>query len=72
MIPNDDCLNSFNRSWIRWVGASPLMYVPNLFAILFVGSGLRGVHPRLNGLLAAGACLGALLLGLGHMTRLIW
>jgi hypothetical protein len=33
---------------------------------------LLGVRPRWNLLALVGACAGVTLLGLGHMTRVIW
>ncbi|HVR96127.1 MAG TPA: hypothetical protein VMW27_05905, partial [Thermoanaerobaculia bacterium] len=35
LVPNDDCANPFNERWIATVGASPLMFLPNLYAGLF-------------------------------------
>lgn len=72
LVPNDACANPFNGWWIDTVGASPLMFVPNLFASLFGIAALLGVHPRWNTAALAAACLGVTLLGLGHMTRVIW
>jgi hypothetical protein len=72
LIPNDACWNPFNAWWIETIGASPLMFVPNLYASLFAAAALLGVRPRLNVAAVAAACLGVTLLGLGHMTRLIW
>lgn len=72
LIPNDACWNPFNEWWIGTIGASPLMFVPNLYASLFAVAALLGVRPRLNVAAVAAACLGVTLLGLGHMTRLIW
>lgn len=72
LIPNDNCANPFNHWWIETIGASPLMYVPNMYAALFVTSGLYGIRPKSAGLLTAGICLGSLLLGLGHQLGIIW
>jgi hypothetical protein len=72
LIPNDACWNPFNEWWIARLGGSPLMFVPNLYVSLFAVAALRGVRPRLNVAAVAAACLGVTLLGLGHMTRLIW
>lgn len=72
LVPNDDCANPFNTWWLATVGASPLMFVPNLYAILFAAGALLGVWPRWNALAVAAACAGVALLGLGHMTRVIW
>lgn len=72
LVPNDACPNPFNTWWLATWGASPLMFVPNLYASLFGAGALLGVRPRWNLLALAGACLGVTLLGLGHMTRVIW
>jgi hypothetical protein len=72
LVPNDDCANPFNTWWLATVGASPLMFVPNLYVILFAAGALLGVWPRWNALAVAAACVGVALLGLGHMTRVIW
>jgi hypothetical protein len=72
LVPNDDCRNAFNLWWLEVVGASPLMYVPNLYAILFGASGLLGVHTGLNLVLVVGIVVGALLLGIGHQMRILW
>jgi hypothetical protein len=72
LVPNDACWNPFNEWWIAAIGGSPLMFVPNLYASLFAVAALLGVRPRLNVAAVAAACLGVTLLGLGHMTRLIW
>lgn len=72
LVPNDACWNPFNAWWIEAIGASPLMFVPNLYASLFATAALLGVRPRWNVAAVAVACLGVILLGLGHMTRLIW
>lgn len=72
LIPNDNCSNPFNYWWIDIIGASPLMYVPNLFVAIFVVCGLLGVHTKGVTLLSFGACLGSLFLGIGHILKLIW
>lgn len=72
LIPNDACANPFNEWWIGALGASPLMFVPNLYASLFAMAALLGVRPRWNLAALAAACVGVMLLGLGHMTRLLW
>ena len=72
LIPNDNCSNPFNYWWINSIGASPLMYVPNMYAALFVTCGLHGIHPKSVGFLIAGICLGSLLLGMGHQLGIIW
>jgi hypothetical protein len=72
LIPNDNCANPFNYWWIETIGASPLMYVPNMYAALFVGCGLYGVHAKGAGFIATCICLGSLLLGIGHQLGIIW
>ena len=72
LVPNDDCANPFNDWWLATVGASPLMFLPNLYAILFGMAALMGVRPRFHLLALAATCAGVTLLGLGHMTRVIW
>ncbi|HKH48352.1 MAG TPA: hypothetical protein VKM72_27135 [Thermoanaerobaculia bacterium] len=72
LVPNDACANPFNVWWIARVGASPLMFVPNLYASLFGAGALLGVHPRWNLFCLIAACLGVALLGLGHSTRILW
>lgn len=72
LVPNDSCPNPFNETWIAWIGASPLMFVPNLYASLFGAGALLGVRPRWNLLCLAAACVGVALLGLGHATEVIW
>ncbi|MFB0555984.1 MAG: hypothetical protein ACETWQ_21980 [Phycisphaerae bacterium] len=72
LVPNDNCSNDFNLPWMQWVGASPLMFMPNSVALLIGYLGLHGIWPRVGILLMAGINVGVLLLGLGHLTRLIW
>lgn len=72
LVPNDDCPNPFNETWLAAVGASPLMFLPNVYAALFGLAALLGVRPRLGLLALAGTCAAVTLLGLGHMTRVIW
>lgn len=72
LMPNDDCPNPFNETWLAAVGASPLMFLPNVYAVLFALATLLGVRPRLGVLALAGTCAAVTLLGLGHMTRVIW
>jgi hypothetical protein len=72
LIPNDNCRNPFNYWWIDTIGASPLMYVPNLYAALFVTCGLYGTRPKSAGVVVTAICLGSLLLGLGHQLGIIW
>jgi len=72
LIPNDNCENLFNHWWNATIGASPLMYLPCFFVVLFVCCGLLHIHTVFNILSAAGICVWVFLLGLGHMTGLIW
>ena len=45
LIPNDDCGNAFNERWIRLVGASPLMFIPNVLVILLAATAFLGIRP---------------------------
>jgi hypothetical protein len=72
LVPNDDCPNPFNESWLGTVGASPLMFLPNVYASLFALSALLGYKPRLSALALAGTCVAVALLGIGHSLRIIW
>lgn len=72
LVPNDACANPFNTWWIARIGASPLMFVPNLYASLFGAGVALGVHPRWNFLCLVAACVGVALLGLGHSTHFLW
>lgn len=72
LVPNDNCPNDFNLPWIQWVGASPLMFMPNSIVLLIGYCGLHGIWPRVGILLIAGINAGVFLVGLGHLTRVIW
>jgi hypothetical protein len=72
LVPNDACANPFNTWWIARIGASPLMFVPNLYASLFGAGVLLRVHPRWNLFCLAAACAGVALLGWGHSTHVLW
>lgn len=72
LVPNDTCANPFNTWWLRMLGASPLMYVPNMYAALFAVAALEGVDRRLNTAALGAVCVSTALLGLGHMSRVIW
>ena len=72
LVPNDACANPFNTWWIARIGASPLMFVPNLYASLFGAGVLLRVHPRWNFFCLAAACAGVALLGWGHSTQVLW
>jgi len=72
MLPNDDCYNAFNFWWLDTIGASPLMFLPIVYAMLFAACALLGASFPLMALGVAGLCLGVLALGLGHVTGFIW
>lgn len=72
LVPNDNCPNDFNLPWMQWVGASPLMFMPNSVVLLIGYCGLHGIWPRVGIPLMAGINVCVLLLGLGHLTRIIW
>lgn len=72
LVPNDNCSNPFNYWWIDTIGASPLMYVPNMYAALFAVCGLNGIHPKVVSLILPGVCVASLALGLGHQFGIIW
>src|SRR5215211_2313131 len=72
LIPNDNCANPFNYWWVKTIGASPLMYVPNMYAAMFVTCGLIGIRPKSAGFLTMCICLSSLLLGVGHQLGIIW
>jgi hypothetical protein len=72
LVPNDNCGNYFNLPWIKWAGASPLMFMPNSVVLLIAYCGLQGIRPRISILLMAAINAGVFLLGLGHLTKLVW
>jgi len=72
LIPNDNCFNPFNYWWIETIGASPLMYTPNLYATLFVVCGLYGIRPKSAAFLTICICFASLMLGIGHQLGIIW
>lgn len=72
LVPNDNCPNPFNETWIAAVGASPLMFLPNLYASLFGLGALLGYRPRWSALALAGTCVAVALLGIGHSAKVIW
>jgi hypothetical protein len=72
IIPNDNCSNDFNQPWLQVIGASPIMFVPNSLLLLIGSCGLCGIKPR-PGIIIMAIINGVILLiGLGHITRLIW
>ncbi|MEA2559311.1 MAG: hypothetical protein QOH06_815 [Acidobacteriota bacterium] len=72
LVPNDNCPNPFNETWLATVGASPLMFLPNLYASLFGLGALLGYRPRWSTLALAGTCVAVALLGIGHSAKIIW
>jgi hypothetical protein len=72
LVPNDNCPNPFNETWLATVGASPLMFLPNLYASLFGLGALLGYRPRWSALALAGTCVAVALLGIGHSAKIIW
>ena len=72
LVPNDNCGNSFNRPWIQWIGASPLMFMPNSVVLLIGFCGLHGIWPRVSIVLMAAINICVFALGLGHLTGIVW
>ena len=72
LIPNDDCRNEFNIWWIDSIGASPLMYIPNVLAVMIASAILRGRDSRLGLWLLTGVCVAVFLLGMSHRLRIVW
>ena len=71
LIPNDNCENAFNRPWIGAIGASPLMFAPASVGLLVAACGLCKLWRRTSLAIVLTICLVTLLVGLGHMTRVI-
>lgn len=72
LLPNDDCRNSFNIWWINIIGASPLMYIPNIFVNLFAVLALLRIRYWPAILMMTAICVAVCLLGLGHQSDIIW
>ncbi|MES2765243.1 MAG: hypothetical protein V4642_05210 [Bacteroidota bacterium] len=72
LFPNDECFNPFNYWWIRKISASPLTYLPVMYAILFVVTGLYGKNKYLITFILFGLCVGSLAISLGHRLRFLW
>ncbi len=72
LIPTCNCGNDFNKIWIGWIGASPLMFMPNSIVILVGICALLGIWPRLGiaNMTIINSCV--LALGIGHLTGTIW
>jgi hypothetical protein len=72
LFPNDECNNPFNYWWISKIGASPLTYLPTMYAILFAVTGLYGKNKYLITFILFGLCVGSLAISLGHRLRFLW
>jgi len=72
LLPNDACGNEFNLPWIGWIGASPLMFLPNSVVLLIGYCALHGVWPRASLLAMSLINATVLLLGFGHITGVVW
>ncbi len=72
LIPNDDCGNVFNRPWLNWIGVSPLMFLPNSVVLLIGYCALHGIRPRVGIVLMGLINVCVFLLGLGHITHVVW
>jgi hypothetical protein len=72
LVPNDNCGNPFNLPWMKWIGASPLMFMPNSVVLLIGYCGLHGIRPLISILLMAAINICVFLLGLGHLTKIVW
>jgi len=72
LVPNDSCGNYFNQPWIKWIGVSPLMFMPNSVVLLIGHCALHGIWPRVSILLMAAINVCVFALGLGHLTRVVW
>jgi hypothetical protein len=72
LIPNDDCQNLFNTVWLNKGLFSPMMFVPNVAAILFSLPMLRNGINIISLLVVIATLTCTLLLGLGHLTAYIW
>ena len=72
IVPNDACENPFNRPWVEWIGASPLMFMPNSVVLLVGVCCLHGLRPRVSAVVMTLINGGVLLLGIGHLTGVVW
>jgi hypothetical protein len=72
LVPNCPCPNSFNEPWLRWLGASPLMFFSNSAVLLIAYCGLHGIRPRAAALVIGLINAGVLALGIGHTTGMVW
>ena len=72
LVPNCPCPNSFNEPWLRWLGASPLMFFSNSAVLLIAYCGLHGIRPRAAAVVMGLINAGVLALGIGHTTGIVW
>ncbi len=72
LIPNDGCKNQFNYWYVKYIGYSPLMYVPVVANILFAVSAYFGKNKRLLVILSLGVCVGCLIIRFGHRFKILW
>ena len=72
LVPNDNCGNFFNLPWIRRIGVSPLMFMPNSVVLLIGYCALHGIWPRVSILLIAAINMCVFTLGMGHVTGIVW
>jgi hypothetical protein len=72
LIPTCNCANPFNSAWNQILGASPMMFVPTSFTIFCAVRAMSGVDVWINFSLISVTLVGTLLLGIGHITRIVW
>jgi hypothetical protein len=71
LIPDDACGNPFNKPWVKWLGASPLMFMPNSVVLLIGCCCLHGVRPRASLVVMTLINGFVLLLGIAHLIG-VW
>lgn len=73
LYPNDKCNNMFNYSWINWVGASPLTYLPTIISIVFYTFYFYGILSKKSCFVTLFIIsISALTIALGHRIHLLW
>lgn len=72
LLPSDQCSNSFNQGWLFRIGASPLMFIPNIFVIQSVIWHQEGYFRKWQFPAIIFIIIGTAFLGLGHFFRFIW
>src|SRR3972149_1663087 len=72
LVPNENCGNPFNRPWVNLIGASPMMFLANSVVLLIGYCTLHGIRPRVGIGLMSFINFCVLLLGLGHITHVVW